>query len=144
MYNSNRDPRYLRYHLGKDNEHTVYRAEAVGLMLVAQLLLREMGLDLPINIFVNNQAAIKSSDVFSSKSGHDLIDRLIRAVRKKHSHRKQDINIHWVVGHKDVPGNTKADKEAKKAASSSNPRKCLLYYLQEDCLPLSVSALLQQ
>ena len=58
---------------------------------------------------------------------------------KKHSHRKQDINIHWVVGHKDVPGNTKADEEAKKAPSSSNPRKCLLYYLQEDHLPLSVS-----
>ena len=63
---------------------------------------------------------------------------------KKHSHRKQDINIHWVVGHKDVPGNTKADEEAKKAPSSSNPQKCLLYYLQEDHLPLSVFALLQQ
>ena len=83
MYNSNRNPRYLRYHLGKDNEHTIYGAEAVGLTLVAQLLLREMGLDLPINIFVDNQAAIKSGDVFSSKSGHDLIDRLIHAVHKK-------------------------------------------------------------
>ncbi|KAF8558627.1 hypothetical protein OG21DRAFT_1481317 [Imleria badia] len=47
LYTSNRNPRLLRYHLGKDNEHTVYKAKAVGLTLAAQLLLMECDLDLP-------------------------------------------------------------------------------------------------
>jgi hypothetical protein len=57
--------RKLCYHLGTEREHTVYEAEAVGMTLVTQLLLTEMDLDLPINIFVDNQAAIKSCDVLT-------------------------------------------------------------------------------
>ncbi|KAF8548299.1 hypothetical protein OG21DRAFT_1423306, partial [Imleria badia] len=74
LYKLNCDPKILCYHLGKDNQHTVYEAEAVGLTLAAHLLLTQSNLVLPINTFIDNQAAIKSGDVFLSKSGHYLID----------------------------------------------------------------------
>jgi hypothetical protein len=73
--------RKLCYHLGTEREHTVYEAEAVGMTLVTQLLLTEMDLDLPINIFVDNQAAIKSCDVLTTKPGHYLIDHFARIIR---------------------------------------------------------------
>ena len=123
VYNSNRDPRYLRYHLGKDNEHTVYGAEAVGLTLVAQLLLREMGLDLPINIFVDNQATIKSGDVFSSKSGHDLINRLIVQFIKNTATESKTSTFAGSWGTKMyqvIPRQTKRQKKPLPAATHEN------------------------
>ena len=87
--------------------------------LAAQLILSESELTLPINIFVDNQAAIKTGDVLTTKPGHYLIDhfaRLIRAICRKHDCIKKDIIVRWVAGHKDVKGNEEADEEAKKAA----------------------------
>ncbi|KAF8550997.1 hypothetical protein OG21DRAFT_1478317 [Imleria badia] len=74
LYAPGHNPRTLCYHLGTDREHTVYEVEVVGMTMVAHLILTERDPELPINIFVNNQAAIKSGDVFTTKSGHYLID----------------------------------------------------------------------
>lgn len=117
--------------------------------MAAHLILTERDLDLPINIFVDNQAAIKSGEVFTAKSGHYLIDRflnMIRTARRKHQCRREDITIRWVASHKDVPSNEKADQEAKHAASDTShtsSRKRLPHFLRKDKLPLSISALLQ-
>ncbi|KAF8555953.1 hypothetical protein OG21DRAFT_1410043 [Imleria badia] len=89
-------------------------------MLAAHLLHTQRDLDLPINIFVDNQATIKSGDIFTTKPGHYLINslhRIIQAICKKHQCNKKDITLHWIAGHSDIPGNTKADEEAKKAAT---------------------------
>lgn len=149
LYRTGCDPRILCYHLGTEKEHTVYEAEAIGMSLAAQLLLTERELELPINIFVDNQAAIKSGDVSISKPGYYLIEhfsRLIRAIRKKHQCTSEDITVRWVTGHKDIEGNEKADVEAKKAADNirnTSARKRLPHFLREDRLPLSILALLQ-
>ena len=123
LYQTRQAPKTLRYHLGSDSEHTVYEAEVVGMTLAAQLLLTKRDVELPINIFVDNQAAIKSGDVFTTKSGHYLIDKfnnIIRAIRRKHKCSKSDITLRWVAAHKDVLGNERADVEAKKAATDTN------------------------
>jgi hypothetical protein len=64
IYHPNGSTSTLRYHLGSANHHTVDQSEVVGLLLTANLILNEQDVDNPISIFVNNQAAIKSGDVF--------------------------------------------------------------------------------
>ena len=48
----------LQYHLGDYTEHTVFKAEAVGLILAAQLLLTRNKASFPVTIFADNQAVI--------------------------------------------------------------------------------------
>lgn len=149
LIHPNHEPRKTRYHLGMDKEHTVFEAEAVGLTMATYMLYAERDVELPIHIFIDNQAAIKSSDGLSSKPSHYLIDRLlrlIRAVKKKHSCTTEDVIVQWVAGHKDIQGNMLVDEEAKQAATnlhSTSSIMCLPPYLCELSLPLSVSALLQ-
>ncbi|KIJ58963.1 hypothetical protein HYDPIDRAFT_50490, partial [Hydnomerulius pinastri MD-312] len=147
LIQNDRRPRVLRYHLGSTDEHTVYEAEAVGLTLAAQLLTTERDLALPAAIYVDNQAAIKSGDVFNTKPGHYLIDHFRSAIsrlRKNTRCRADDITVSWISGHDGVEGNEKADDEAKKAAKGdSSSRARLPSYLRKGPLPLSVSALKQ-
>ena len=87
-YRRNGDTRAICYHLGWKDEHTVYKAESLVLTMAAHLLYTERDIETPVNIFVDSQAAIKSSDVFTTKSGHYLIDQFHRTLRfaiKKHS-----------------------------------------------------------
>lgn len=87
LYRPNGSTRTLRYHLGSADQHTIYESEAVGLLLAANLILDEPDIDVPISIFVDNQAAIKSSDIFQTRSGHYLIDNFqatIRQAKAKH------------------------------------------------------------
>lgn len=55
------------------------------------------------------------------------------------------ITIRWTPGHRDVPGNERADEEAKRASQegSSEPDTIPPYY-RSRCLPRSRSAVLQQ
>jgi ribonuclease HI len=101
-------PRTLRYHLGSEKDHTVYESEAVGLTLAAQLLSMEEDVTYPVSIFVDNQATIKSGDLFSTKPGHYLIDhfrRLTRKLKKDSQDRNFKITVHWISGHDGVEGN---------------------------------------
>ena len=52
LYTAWNEPRTIHYHLGTDQEYTVYKGKAVGMTLVAYLLLIEYEILLPINIFV--------------------------------------------------------------------------------------------
>lgn len=147
--NGQLQPKVLRYHLGTADEHTVYEAEVVGLTLAAQLLSREEDVTYPVSIFVDNQATIRSGDVFSTKSGHYLIDHfrsMITDVKKANRDRRFTVTVRWISGHDGVMGNELADQEAKKAAKAradSSPRGSLPPYLRKGVLPSSISALKQ-
>ncbi|KIK40056.1 hypothetical protein CY34DRAFT_88080, partial [Suillus luteus UH-Slu-Lm8-n1] len=54
--------------------------ESLGLNLAAQLLSREEDVTYPISIYVDNQATIKSGELFSTKPGHYLIDHFCSAI----------------------------------------------------------------
>lgn len=147
--NGQPQPKTIHYHLGSEDDHTVYEAEAVGLTLAAQLLSMEDDVTYPISIFVDNQATIKSGDVFSTKSGHYLIDHfrsMITKLKKASRDRQFNITVRWISGHDGVEGNELADKEAKRAAEAStesSPRRHLPPYLRKGVLPSSISALRQ-
>jgi ribonuclease HI len=142
-------PRILRYHLGKADTHTVYESEAVGLTLALQLLSSEDDITYPVSIYVDNQATIKSGDMFSTRPGHYLIDhfrRLVMKLKKASQDRNFKVTVRWISGHDGVEGNEVADQEAKKAAEghrNNSARRRLPPYLRKTVLPYSISALKQ-
>ncbi|OJA10385.1 hypothetical protein AZE42_10669 [Rhizopogon vesiculosus] len=118
-------PRVLRYHLGSADEHTVYESEAVGLTLAAQLISTEDDITFQVSIYVDNQAAIKSGDIFSTNPGHYLIDhfrRLIMQLKKTSQDRDFKVNVRWISRHDGVEGNEEADREAKTRFWQLSPR----------------------
>ena len=137
----------LRFHLGDDTEHTVFEAEAVGLILAAQLLSTRNEATFPATIFADNQALIKSGARPTAKSGHYLLFRFRKLVQ--HLQEKKDlddkaINLNWIAGHADIEGNELADREAKLAAlrkETASPRRELPKTLWKK-LPMSTSAAL--
>ncbi|KIJ04602.1 hypothetical protein PAXINDRAFT_54716, partial [Paxillus involutus ATCC 200175] len=128
---------------------TVYEAEAVGLCLAAQLLIISRDLEAPIEIYVDNQAVIRSGDKFESKSGYYLMDhfrKAIRRLRRKMKLKRGDITVRWISGHEGVDGNERADEEAKLAAkgrANNSLRKRLPTFLREGSLPVSTPAIKQ-
>ncbi|KIK78275.1 hypothetical protein PAXRUDRAFT_164421 [Paxillus rubicundulus Ve08.2h10] len=108
LFNGARPPHILHYHL--------------GLMLAAQLLESERDLELPVAIYIDNQAAIKSGDAFITKSGHYLIDHFRSAIKKLCRElrcKKNDILVCWILGHDDVKGNEKAKGSERPQAYQS-------------------------
>ena len=71
----------LRYHLGSEDHHTVFEAEAVGLLLAAQLLLTRNEASFPTSVLADNQAVIRSGENLSAKPGHYLLLHFRNLVR---------------------------------------------------------------
>ena len=135
----------LRYHLGESAKHTVFEAEAVGLILAAQLLLSNEEVSLPATIFADNQVVIRSSTKPSAKPGHYLLIRfrkLIRHVLDQNNATKTQVSLNWIACHADILGNELADREANIAASNADntsPEDTLPPSLRKK-LPSSISA----
>ena len=101
----------IQYHLGPASEHTVFKAELVGLILAAHLL-SVSGVTFPAAILADNQAAIQASEYPTVKSGHYLclcFRNLLRKVTRENGITRQDITLQWIAGHKDVEGNEATD-----------------------------------
>jgi ribonuclease HI len=147
LFRAGNSPRVLWYHLGTEEEHTVFEAEEVGLTLAAKLISSERDLHFPISILVDNQASIQSGESFYSSPGSYLADKFRRMMNRiAKDNRDFDITVRWIPGHSDVHGNEEADKQAKRAAESrmnDSSRQLLPHYLQREALPLSISALKQ-
>ena len=138
----------LCYHLGNDSEHTVFEAEAVGLILAAQLLLTRSEASFPATIFVDNQAVIRSGVQPAAKPGHYLLFHFRNLVRRLLNRKNLDntlVSLNWIAGHAEIEGNELADREAKSAATKrdmASPRQDLPKTLQGR-LPHSTSAIKQ-
>lgn len=127
----------LRYYLGNANQHTVFEAELIGLILATKIANDAKNLR-KLDLLIDNQAAIKALEDDTATARSYLIPILIKALeRLKAKNKRLCTTIRWVPGHEGVMGNEVADEEAKKAAKSgSSPAKSLPRFLRK-ALPLS-------
>ena len=162
--------RSLRFYLGTAQEHTIYEAEGVGLLLGLHLL---HGLTRQpthsIVLDTDSQAVIKALNNQYFHSGHYLLDAIHLAAEQLHAKQDGiinceeciqtigagdqwkgdsrgviDLQIHWVPGHCDFAPNKHADEEVKLAAQGSLSDTRFLPPLLYKKLPLSISALHQE
>ena len=159
----------LRFYLGIEDEHTVYKAEGVGLV---------MGLHLPKNLNIklthpmllgaDNQAVLRALNNQQSHPGQCILNSIHNAAESLHKKQDGIINrserdkaianndgwagrsrgvvdqqMHWVPRYIDFAPNEKADEEAKKAAKGDSSDAKSLPKLLHKRLPLSIPALRQ-
>jgi len=121
LYRGFRPVKALQYYLGTLDEHTVYKGECVGMMLGLELIRRETGWVLEATMGIDNQAAITATGTGKPATGSYIVDKIhasYQKVMERHSWLK--LTLGWVPGHKGIPGNERADEEAKRAAGGAH------------------------
>ena len=140
----------LRYRLGPLTEHTVFEAEAVGVLLALHMLRHEREVK-KATIWLDNQAVMAlmgALTIHKPKPAQNIIDEIIlqaENIWRRANHCAYRLDIRWVKGHSAEDGNEKVDAEAREAARghTSQARK-LPGYLTGSLLPMSISARQQE
>ena len=105
-------------YMGTEDTSTVYVTELQGIAMATGMAkgAKETDPNLwAVNIYTDNQAAIRSSTKPGTQSGQYLLRRIVEGVDSLHGLNVQ-VRIHWIPAHVGVPGNEAADKAAKAAA----------------------------
>jgi len=118
----------LRYRLGMDEEHTVFKVEVVGILLGLQLIKMEASRRSKASIGIDNQGILKALKSKLNRVGHYLAMEIVStatSLRKKKG-KGFTLMLNWTAGHIGIEGNKEADKEAKKAVDgdTSNTSTC--------------------
>lgn len=111
----------LHYHLRSAEEHTVFKAELIGILMGLQLIETDRKSNISYTIGVDNQVAIKALSSKFNKPSHYIAAEALQAAAKiqRNKGKKFSLTIRWTAGHLGIPGNKEADKEAKKAAEGT-------------------------
>ena len=143
MYKPGRGPQVLRFHLGPLTDHTVFEAEAVGVILALHMLHFEHDAKRAI-IQLDNQAVLGTLSLRGPRPSQYLIDEITRQVDSIWEWACDPafrLEIGWVRGHNGTEGNEKVDGEAKEAAKGRmSTARNLHSFLTDKTLPLSSSA----
>ena len=130
LYMDGQERRVLRKYLGKDEHNTVFEAEEMGLTLAVELV-RTEGYMESAEIGADSQAALCAIKNTKGASGQHLLDKFQDQIAvAQRMHRATTIKLQWTPGHNGIPGNERADKEAKVAANgdsslaASLPKSC--------------------
>jgi ribonuclease HI len=121
--------RTLHYHLGSEAEHTVPEAELIGIILALHLIKTERKSNTPCAIGTDNHAALKAFQTNLRSPAHNAAREILRIgnMLQKNSRGKQfKLTLRWTAGHVGIPGNERADEEAKRAAAGLSSEKSIL------------------
>ena len=147
LFRKGKRGRTMWYHLGAAEDHTIYEAEMVGLLMGMQLIRTEKRNKTSCAIGADNQAAIIALQSELTKPGQHVAAEVVSAasqVKKSSKSGRYNLKIRWTAGHCGIKGNTIADKEAKRAAEGhSTAKKDLPKYIHK-ALKRSLSALKQE
>ncbi|QRV81763.1 Reverse transcriptase from transposon X-element protein [Ceratobasidium sp. AG-Ba] len=131
--------------LGKRDDATILEAELAGIWLALHVLQRLRYIEEAV-IYSDSQLAIACIEGHSSGAPKSLlapIRKLFAKVRSRPDCTR--LNLKWCPAHKEILGNTLADKEAKLAAKGEqyphdlvplglvNYRRCITKHLAKEC-----------
>jgi ribonuclease HI/endonuclease/exonuclease/phosphatase family metal-dependent hydrolase len=143
-----RPDRILRAHLGKDEHHTVYEAELVGILLGLHLIKMERKCGrVKCVIGADNQAAVQALHTELTSPGQHIAAECLKTAKQIFNIRRGrdfGLTIRWIAGHSGIQGNEKADIEAKRAAEGSSSDKLKLPRYLRKPLKKSISAIRQK
>ena len=142
-----RTQRILHYHLGPEGEHTVHKAELIGILLAIQLVKTECTVSTPIAIRADNQAALAAFTSDLKSPAHNIAREIVRQatfLQKCKGRKNHPLVLRWTTGHVGIPGNERADEEAKRAAEGKTSDKSLLPNFLRRTLTVNPSAIKQE
>jgi ribonuclease HI len=120
LFRGGRKKASSRYKLGPQSHHTEYEGESVWMILAIKLMTKEWAIR-SATTYVDNQAAIRATQVTKPHPGHYLTDvfhRDLAALKRKHNSIR--VTLRWTPGHKGIEGNEQADEQAKKAITEGS------------------------
>jgi ribonuclease HI len=106
-------------YMGNSETSTVYAAELQGIKLALQIAdtdAEEGNKRNKVVIFTDNQAAIRTFQTPTGRSGAYIIVEVISLIDKLQRDRGMQIEIRWIPAHIGIWGNEAADRAAKSAA----------------------------
>ena len=143
MYKDRQETKVLRFHLGALTDHTVFEAEAVGILLALHLLWLEWDTTKAI-IQIDNQAVLGALAIRKVKPGQNIIDEIISQVKNTWRWSGNvgfQLELGWVKGHSGVEGNKRVNREAREATKGRSSRMhSLPSFLTKKDLPKSIMA----
>jgi ribonuclease HI len=129
-----RAERSLTYHLGNSSKYTIADAELVGALLGIWLLRTTPGsARSTFSLYTDSQTVVRHLTKQYAGPGSHIVNAFRGYVDRA-------LEINWIPGHSDIPGNTEADDLAHLAArGQSSPINSLPPLLRRP-LPLSIEA----
>ena len=107
----------FHFHLGPEMEHTVHKVELIGTILALHLIKTKKNKKVNISIGIDNQAVLKVYHSSMKKPAHSVareVLHLSNMLKKRTRSKGYSLTLRWTAGHKGIPGNELADKEAKR------------------------------
>ncbi|KAJ3780829.1 hypothetical protein GGU10DRAFT_256550, partial [Lentinula aff. detonsa] len=138
----------IRYQLGPLSKNTMFDAEGVGILLGLNIIDKYVYEPNPRDtlICLDGRSAKEALRAQNTMSGKNIVDATLRLAcqQAKENGREQIASVTWIPGHCGIPGNEKADEEAKKAAAGNvSSVNDLSSYLAKGPLPATASAIRQ-
>ena len=138
--------RILKLHLGTAEQHTVYEAELVGMIMGLYLIKTEGRNKTKCVLSVDNQAALSAINTKMNKSGQHLAADLLKMAKQlieRRGNSRFQLTFRWSAGHIGIKGNEEADKAAKTAADRESSNKSDLPPCLRKTIGHSLSAIRQ-